>query len=159
MYKLGSKPSLLECQFSLSAPSASYDGWDHIRSYFSSFFPMPIPASSYILISSLSLFVHPFVLIHTERIQRRTHFLACQPANAFSGEWSDTRSASHQCKCHEVDINYLLVHNVSSPQWYAINGRGQTNERTLTLRANEAPVQPLAQIWKLAECRGIHVPY
>lgn len=36
---------------------------------------MPIPASSYILISSLSLFVHPFVLLHTERIQGARIFL------------------------------------------------------------------------------------
>lgn len=39
------------------------------------FSSMSIPASSYILISSLSLFVHPFVLLHTERIQGARIFL------------------------------------------------------------------------------------
>lgn len=80
MYKLGSKPSLLECQFSLSAPSASYDGWDHIRSYFSSFFPH---AYTCIILHShfLSFPLCPSLCSDSHRAHSKAHAFSCMSAS------------------------------------------------------------------------------
>lgn len=121
--------------------------------------PMPIPASSYILISSLSLFVHPFVPLHTECIQGTRIFLHVGQL-MLSQESGVTLvlPATNASVIRSTLITCLCItfrHHSDMP----LKGRGRPNERTLTLRANEAPIQPLARIWKLAECRGIHVPY